>query len=371
MLRSIMLVIGILLIGAFGVALFAVRLMIDMGSFRTIEAHYEGSCETYGGFAGGTEDVLIDRETGWVFVSSDDRRAFFTNPDTAPRGAIEVFRLDDPEAGHIDITPERSGDFRPHGISLYDGPEGKRLFVINHPADGHQFIELFDVNYGEDGVPSLAFVGSISDPLIVSPNDLVATGLVSFYVGNDFSTRDRDGLGYQMELFLRQNKTTLVYYDGEEARVVADGLTYANGVNVSPDGTVLYVAETTDGTLRIYDRDIVSGALTQRVGAEGLLDFGTGLDNIDIDAEGRLWIGAHPKLFDVQAHAIDAASPSPSQVLMIDPATQSISEVFMDTGALVSGSSTAAYHDGTMVIGVIFDGHVAVCDVTDERVLGN
>jgi len=368
--RIIKLSLVALLVIAAGFSMFFVRLMLDMGSFRTIEAHFDGTCETYGGFAGGTEDVLIDRESGWVFVSSYDRRSGEANPSTAPRGAIEVFRLDDPGAGHINITPSVPHDFRPHGFSLLDDPEGKRLFVINHPENGDQLIELFDVAYSEDGMPSLAYVGSISDPLIISPNDIVATGLVSFYVGNDFSRRDRGSIGYMLDLFLRQDKTNLIYYDGNDASVAADGLTYANGVNLSPDGQTLYLAETTDGVMRIYDRDIASGVLTQREGEDGTLSFGTGVDNIDIDDEGRIWIGAHPKLFDIEPHMADASSPSPSQVLLIDPAAQTILEVYTDPGDILSASSTAAYHAGRMVIGVIFDHQVAVCDVTDTRVLG-
>ena len=359
---------GLTFVVAIGFGVFFVRLMMDMGSFLEVEAHFDGTCERFDGFAGGTEDVLIDRDTGWVFVSSDDRRAYAADPISPPRGAIEVFRLDNPQAGHINITPDVPHDFHPHGFSMYDDPTGKRLFVINHPTNGTQLIELFDVTYGADGVPSLEYVGSISDPLIVSPNDLVATGLVSFYVGNDYSQRDAGSLRHTLELFLRQNKTNLIYYDGNDARVVADGLTYANGVNVSPDGETLYLAETTDGVIRIYDRDIANGALTQREGPEGVLSFGTGVDNIDIDDQGRVWVAAHPKMFDVQSHMNDADFPSPSQVLLIDPNDQTIAEVYMDTGEFISAAATAAFHDGRMVLGVIFNDQVAVCDVADERV---
>ncbi len=377
MLRIFMLGLGAVLIAALALGLYVFRLMTDLGAFRPIEAHFEGNCERMGGFAGGTEDVLIDRETGWVFVSSFDRRAALRNPDAAVRGAIEAFRLDAPEGGSLNLTQNLSlagvDDFRPHGFSLYDGPEGKRLFVINHRADGRQAIELFDLTYTEDGTPSLRHVETITHPLIVSPNDLVAVGPRSFYVGNDFTTADREGLDYMLETYLRLDRTTLVYYDGTDASIAARGLTYANGVEVSNDGRTLYVSETTDGNLRVYDRDVESGALTQRAGAEGLLRLGSGLDNIDVDAAGRIWIGAHPKLFDVIAHAEDAANLSPAQILMIEPSDDgggAITEVYLGDGSLASGSSVGAYDNGRLVIGVIFDAHVVVCDVTDARVVG-
>jgi arylesterase/paraoxonase len=372
--RTLMIVVAVVLIAVMGIGLYYVRLMADMGSFSSIEPHFDGTCETMDGFAGGTDDLLIDRETGWVFVSAFDRRTALANPDADVRGAIQAFRLGAPEEGAIDITPQTPADFRPHGISFYSGQEGKRLFVISHRADGTQAIELFDVLYDLDGTPSLGFVETITDPLIISPNDLVAVGPRAFYVGNDSTTADHESLSYMLELYLRQNRTTLVYYDGAEATVAARGLTYANGVEVSPDGRTLYLAETTDGTLRVYDRDPASGLLTQRAGPNGLLKLGPGLDNIDIDGQGRVWITAHPQPFKLQGHREEAANLSPSQVNMITPDMDgggSVAEVYLGDGHLASGSSVTAYHDETMVIGVIFEPHVVICNPTHEHIIGN
>ncbi len=373
--RTVMIGVAVVLIAALGVGLYYVNLLSDMGAFSTVEPHFEGTCERLDGFAGGTEDLLIDRDTGWVFVSAFDRRAA-EDPGADVRGAIEAFRVDASGAGIISITPQSPADFRPHGISLYDGPEGKRLFVINHPADGRQVIEVFDLRYWADGRPALAHVESITDPLIVSPNDLVAVGPRSFYVGNDFSTGERESLGFMLEAYLRLNRTTLVYFDGEAAEVAARGLTMANGVNVSSDGATLYLAETSDGTLRIYDRDVETGALTLRSGEGGILRLGPGLDNIDIDEAGRIWIAGHPQLFKLLDSMEDPASLSPAQVFMLTPEGGegseggTVAEVYLGDGSLASGSATAVYHDGTMLIGVVFDPHVVVCRPTNEHVVG-
>jgi len=370
--RIFMVIVAVVLIGALGVGFYVYRLMSDMNSFATLEPHFDGTCTQVAGFAGGTEDIDIDRTSGWVFVSSFDRRAAFADPNNAPRGAIEVFHLNDPDAV-FDATPSTPVDFQPHGISYYDGPEGRRLFVINHPADGAQAIEVFDLNWNRAGRPLLIHAETITDPLIVSPNDLVAVGPRSFYTGNDFSTADRGGLGYMLELYLRQDKTTLVYYDGEEGSIAARGLTYANGVNVSPDGETLYLAETTDGALRIFDRDVETGALTQRPGAEGLLRLGPGLDNIDVDALGRVWITAHPQPFKLQDHADNPENLSPAQVFMLTPSAEeggSVAEIYLGDGSLASGSSVAIFDQGVMVIGVIFQPNVIVCRPTHPHVVG-
>ncbi len=66
-----------------------------------------------------------------------------------------------------------------------------------------------------------------------------------------------------------------------------------NGINVSADGKLLYVSATVKGILHVYERNIA----THDIALKEKLEFHTGLDNIEIDPAGRLYIGAHPKLW--------------------------------------------------------------------------
>ena len=104
-----------------------------------------------------------------------------------------------------------------------------------------------------------------------------------------------------------------------------------------------------------------------RVAADGALrqvrriDTGTGVDNITVDDEGMLWLGAHPKLLTFLRHASDASVLSPSQVLRIDPGTGRVDEILLDDGSQLSGSAAAVPWSDRLLIGPVFDDHLLDC----------
>jgi arylesterase/paraoxonase len=110
--------------------------------------------------------------------------------------------------------------------------------------------------------------------------------------------------------------------------------------------------------VRIYDRDPASGTLVQR----DTIPLHTCPDNIELDETGRLWIGAHPKIFDLLAHGENPAKRAPSQVLRIDPKTKAVNEAFLDDGTLLSGSSAAAVAGDRMLVGTVYEPKILVCD---------
>jgi sugar lactone lactonase YvrE len=75
--------------------------------------------------------------------------------------------------------------------------------------------------------------------------------------------------------------------DGE-ARQVADGLAFPNGMAITPDGSTLIVAESFAGRLSAFDVDAGGGLSNRRVWAE----LGQGGDGICLDAEGAVWTPA-------------------------------------------------------------------------------
>jgi arylesterase/paraoxonase len=111
----------------------------------------------------------------------------------------------------------------------------------------------------------------------------------------------------------------------------------------------------------MFDLDPLSGTLSPK----GRIEIGSGVDNIDVDADGRLWVAAHPKLLTFVRHASDPAVFSPSQVFRIDPASRRVEEVYLDLGSGISGSSVAAFRDGRMLIGTVFDPKFLDCRLRD------
>lgn len=346
------------------------RELINAGTFTTLSPHFAGTCQALTGVPG-SEDLVIDRETGVVIVSAGDFRGLWNG--TPARGGIHVFDLGDAEPTLIDLTPSAPAVFHPHGLSLHVGADGTRtLMVVNHLTETEHTIEIFRLSY-DPAAPGarqarLEHLETVSGPALVSPNDVLAVGPRRFYATNDHAAAS--GLARSLEELLRQDKANVVYFDGSGFAQVATGLTYPNGIAMTRGGTRVYVTETLDRTLRIYDRDVGSGALTQRPDPDGLVFVGTGVDNIDVDADGNLWIGSHPKILAFSAHARDAANLSPSQVLKVSPAAEgrggTIDEIYLNLGEEISGVSVAAVHEGRMVLGAVMDPKVLVCTLPDD-----
>jgi arylesterase / paraoxonase len=291
----------------------------------------------------GAEDVAIDRETGLAYVSCYDRRR---KPE---RGAIYVVDLNDPERPAVDATAGFDKLHHPHGIGLHAGPNGRRLFVVHHMPGKQEAIEIFDVD-GE----RLNHRTTVPDPsgLMHSPNDIFPVGEEAFYVTNLLGSRSL--FGNMWEATTRRSWSYVLYYDGESFRKVADGLTMANGVAASPDGRFLYVATTLRGAVHVYRRS-PDGSLTPAA----VVPAGSGLDNIELDAQGNLWIGAHPNLAAFMRYAVLRIGRAPSQVLRFrceDGLPAEPEEVFRDSGHRLPASSVAAVFGETMLVGSVFDG---------------
>jgi sugar lactone lactonase YvrE len=76
----------------------------------------------------------------------------------------------------------------------------------------------------------------------------------------------------------------IVTPDGE-ARQVADGIAFPNGMVVTPDDSTLIVAESYAGRLTAFDIEDDDGLSNRRVWA----DLGEGGDGICMDTEGAIW----------------------------------------------------------------------------------
>ncbi len=339
------------------------RRLEEAGQFITLDKVTPGICRTISA-PPGVEDLDLAPGRRYAFLSSDDRRA-----GLAGHGGIFRLDLDSIDTPSVELSGAGSGApaiFHPHGISVWTGPDGQAvLMVVNHrgpmqsvtPSD--HAVEIFDI-IDQDGAPTLRHRRTVELAEFRSPNDLVATGPDSFYVTNIFGSDTATGVA--LEGFLGFHRSNLVWFDGQSARVVVDGLGLANGVDISPDGATIYVAETGARRLKAYARDAATGALTLM--NDGF--FGTGLDNINVADDGALWIGAHPRMIDFLGHASDPASLSPSQVLRVEPqAGGAARTLYTDHGSEISGVSAAIERDGVIVAGAVFEPRLLVCQWTE------
>src|SRR5581483_1259890 len=322
------------------------------GEFKTLTPHFAGTCTQVPGVVGG-EDLTIHPRTGVAYISACDRRAVFAGQPG--HGALYAYDLNAAAPQPVNLTPRADADFCPHGLSLLVAPDGtSTLFVINH-AGGKHAIEVYDI--GDRGFLHRT---TLSDPLLVSPNDLVVVTPTQVYVTNDHHYRE--GLMHTVEDYLRRPWANVVLWDGARFREVAGGIRLADGINASRDGKTVYVMSTIGLSMLTYDRDPASGALTFR----REVPLGTGADNVEVASDGTLWIGAHPKLLTVVRYMNGGIPRAPSQVLHLVPAadgTYDVQEVFLDLGDQLSASSVAAARDKRLLIGPVADSKFLDCQM--------
>ena len=192
---------------------------------------------------------------------------------------------------------------------------------------------------------------------MVSPNDIVLINKDQFFVTNDHGSSSK--LGQTLEKYLQLKNSNVLFYDGLSFDVAAIGLGFANGINISSDGSILYVAETIGKQLSIFEVD----KTTNNLELMRSIDFNSGIDNIEIDHEGNLWIGSHPKVYTFSRHMKDSTVLSPSQVyrFSMDNSSYNIEEVYLNLGEELSGSTVAAVYGRTILIGSVFEAHFLDC----------
>lgn len=328
-------IIGIVVIIAF----FLGRTLVNAGFFTKIEPHFNGTVTEIDGFHG-AEDISIDKAKGLALISSSDY-----SPEM-PNGAIYLLNLNEDAPKPIKLTEKLPfDDFHPHGISLYKSLNGaKKLFVVNHRKAGN-FIEIFQFTDS-----TLVHLESITDPLFVSPNDVVGVGERTFYLTNDHDEVKSDWRSKKDLLQIPMGN--VCYFDGKKASILADGFLYANGINTSLDGRKLFVAATTGQKIKVFDRDVTTGSLTEsdEIAIKGA-------DNIELDEVGNLWIGCHPKLLAYLAHSKDHSKLSPSEIIKISYKSKgnyTLESIYLNDGKPVSASSVGAVFGDKLLIGTVF-----------------
>ncbi|MGF1456399.1 MAG: SMP-30/gluconolactonase/LRE family protein [Alphaproteobacteria bacterium] len=341
-----------------GLAWLALDAAIHAGVFRRIYHTANDRCRPIKAPLG-IEDVAIDRTTGWVYLSAADWR-------WGQGGGLYAMHLDAPGDGIVSLTGTLDEDLYPRGIGLWIGTDEKRLFAAL-PARGARkaAVAVFGIDEtGPDragGRPALTRIATIESEQFQDLQDVAPASADTFYATVTGSDRPSGGLLRQTDILMRRDTGAVLHFDGTQTRQVAGGLTFANGVVLDEQRQRLYVTETTEGTLRIFDRLGPDGALAER----DTVAIGPGPDNLDLDGQGRLWVAGHPRLLALGNHGRDGPSPSLVQRIKngaLDAVNHPTRTVYADPGTQLSGSSAAAVHNGRLVIGSLFDPHLLICE---------
>ena len=297
----------------------------------------------------GPEDLELNHDSGLLYFIS-------SNPcgENPGRGGIYSVDLNRDTRQAIAFEFEQPLDFHPHGLSYLHQGDSQYLFTNNHRSDGVHSVEIFRITKDNQ----LEHLESITDPLLTSPNDLVAVGPRSFYVTNDGRAHDR--FTRSVDTFLGRKTGAVLFFNEQRFITAVDNLDFPNGIALDTHKKQVMVAETLSGHVKTY-----------QMVEKNLLRFvdnfyvGVGIDNISINPNGLLVAAMHPNLWALSKHLKGSAQPSPSKIVQIDLVTGVQSSLYQHDGGQVSGISSAVPYQGFLYLGAVCDPILLELEIMD------
>ena len=322
--------------------IFIVNIFISTGFFRSIENKFDGIIVKKIALPG-AEDITVSHTDRFALISSTKRAVY--PPTKEEHGGLYLMDLNSGNYNPLLLTSEFPSSFAPHGISMIKKDSSYKILTVNHTSEGHS-IEVFKLVENQ-----LSYIKTLTDKTMISPNDIVLIDEHKFYFTNDH--KYTKGIGRFLEDYAGLSFSNVVYFNGENYHEVANGIAYANGINFDAKRNLLYVASPRKFLVKVYKRNM-----------DGTLNFiediicGTGVDNIELDTNGKLWIGGHPNLLRFTSYAKGKKETSPSEIITIDYRglnDYTIEQVYLDDGSTMSSSSVAAPFEELILAGNVKD----------------
>lgn len=336
------------------VILAGTALLWRAGELRTLAPHFAGRC-TLLPMAANATDVRVDANHKVAYLSYLDTRGTLAGKHT--RGTVMLLDLTAAEPHLRAALVADPPDFRPRALSLYAPPkDAQRLFVISGARPGEYSVEIFQQT--ETG--AFAATETIRDPLLVSPNAIFAVGPRQFYIADDAGTTL--GAARIAELLVSGGKSQILYFDGAKLHPVATGLSRATGLAGTADGQTLYASDAGAQQLQIYARNPATGALRSRA----VVTLGSAPGRINVDAQGNLWIAAHPQALTLLRHERTGSGRAPTQVLKLTPgagAPGRVSEVYLNRGDELSAGNVAAVFNARLLVAALAQRQLLLCQL--------
>jgi hypothetical protein len=240
-----------------------------------------------------------------------------------------------PRWGEADCPPP-SAAFSPHGIDLAARPGGGlQLLVVNH--GGRESIELFEVIPDGSGA-SLEWRGCVLPPEDAFLNDIVALPDGGFLTTHMQPKREGIAAFWQVLRGLVGFDTgyVLEWQPASGFRVVGGTeAPFPNGIEVSPDGTAIYLNVYMGSEVRKIDRR--TGELLAKADVARP-------DNVTWGDDGRLLVASHTAgLGEMMAcGGIEkGACGFEFEIVSLDPTTLEKRTVFGHAGAPMGGATVA------------------------------
>jgi len=244
--------------------------------------------------------------------------------------------------------PPDPDQFAPHGLDLALRPvQPPLLLVVNH--GGREAVEFFEVGWAA-GAPALWWRGCAELPIQGWPNDVVALPEQGFVVTRMFDAVAgfafladgvRVALGWPTGSVLEWTPQS-GWRDIVDIPAVGP-----NGIEVSPDGSTLYVASWGSGEVYVRAREGDDVPEPIAVGPHP--------DNLSWSSDGRLLVASQiGGLREISGCSgiEQGVCAIPFQVDAIDPETREVSVLFAHDATSAMGFATVALeHEGHLYLG--------------------
>jgi len=332
---------GVAIMTAVALVVFVGRALWVNGIVASVPTGFAGSCKTQASVPG-IEDM--EAAGGKVFVAVASARG--------PDGRDGIYVLKDGKLSKLAGTPK---DFHPRGISIFHGPGGGLyLFAVNRRSSGRFSIDSFEI--AQDGT-ALTPQGTIEGGLLTDPQDVAAAGPGAFYVSNNSA---KSNLTRQLAGYGVLPGSEVLYFNGMTFKSVADGLYGARGLLLAPDGTHLLVASLTTRSIKSFDRNVFSGALTEA----DSLTLAVAPEKLSLDSYGQVWAAGHANLFHWRAFAADPQARDSSQVFrvsLLNGVPQDSSQIYGNDGSEIASASVAVSSAQGLLVGSSLDNKLLNC----------
>ena len=172
----------------------------------------------------------------------------------------------------------------PHGLHAHGHSQ---LLVVNHKSN-EDAIEFFDVDFASK---TLSHAKSFSHELLFNVNDCATHGSTMYCT--NWRSQKTGTVADMAEVYLRLPWTNVVKCDLESGACdeAAVGLKMANGVEISRDGSFLFVVESVRPAIAVFSISASDGTLELSHRIPTL----ESCDNLSWDSAGNLLSGCHPK----------------------------------------------------------------------------
>jgi hypothetical protein len=267
---------------------------------------------------------------------------------------------------HYTELLETVGSFHPLGIDLFIASGNERRLAVVNVVDDKCRIEVFELQGQTIDDIRLEYVCSVGPhEFLTHPNSVAICAWNEFYVTNPRDPRTLLNPWRYLNdmLHLRSGRILHCRFtdDGNAEWTIADeGLSYPNGIVIDRKASQprIYVALMKARQIRAYTP--TDDGQLKRSGE--VIDLFAIPDNLRLDPDGDLWVGANPSFMKTIFYLVNLRETLPSAVLRVSQPQSLkpvVETVFFDSGALISGSSVgcpyADDHRFKLLVGSVAD----------------